>query len=194
MYPKCVGASIDDLAKLGTTDIPPDNALDTATQRALIRRPKIHFPSNTNGWGRCMRLSLMSRTKRRFQRRNVSSRLDSAVVITLLIDAESTLCESSRMPSADGVVRTTNRQKIYGNDVRRSCWNYAIVTLVIRLTKSSAFHDCFCELSSGVLGSNSSNILILSTTMPLYSAHQHWRRQLEIYSINKYLSKSQRSS
>ena len=75
-----------------------------------------------------MRLSLMSRTKRRFQRRNVSSQLDSAVVITLLIDAESTWCESSRMPSADGVVRTTNRQNIYGNDVRRSCWNYAIVT------------------------------------------------------------------
>ena len=99
--------------------------------------PIAPLPSNTSGWRRHTRLSLMSRSKRLFPR---LTWLASAVVITLLFDAGGIWLESPRIPSADCVLRKLNLQNIYGYDVRRSWWNDIMVTLAIRWTNSSAFY------------------------------------------------------
>ena len=126
----------DHQAILGAAETHPDKALEPASLRALIRHSCHPFPSNTSGWRRCIRLSLMSRSKRPLLRLNTPIWLASTVVITLLFDAGRILCESPRMLSSDCVVRKWNLQNTYDYDIRHFWWNNIIATFAIRWMNS----------------------------------------------------------
>ena len=125
----------DQQAKLGAAEAQPNN---TESSHPTLQSPPL--PSNTSGWRRCTRLSLMSRSKRPLPRLNAPTWLASAVVITLLCNAGSTWWESLRKTSADWLTRKSILQINYGCGVRRFWWNKTIATLAIRWTNSSAFN------------------------------------------------------
>ena len=98
----------------GAADAQPDNSLDTASRRVLIRRFS-HLPSIQHERlkkVRCtyvVRLSLMNRPKCPFPRRSAPTGLASVVFITLLFHAESIWRENARTPSASCVTLKSNR-------------------------------------------------------------------------------------
>ena len=136
LAPRHCGLSCSELAdhqaKPGAAETQSDNALETATRRALFRRSCCLPPSSTSGWRRCAHLSLVSRSKRPLPILNAPTWLASVVLIALLFSVGSIWWEYPRMPYADCAVRKSNPQNTYAYVVRRFWWNDNIPTLAIR--------------------------------------------------------------